>query len=1404
MSSLKKLLKSAKLSIEQNDPESALEYADEAIEIDSNCYFAYLFKGKSYQLLRDVPQAIAQFKRATEIEPENLLAWKGYFQTVRASNDYSLFFDVLTKLVKLQRDQELPLAETLKDLRNYLDSNKYKSNDVLYELYLKSIIPGTELGELVGSALGSGESNIQKLLDFKKTQLDKLVQTRISKERVKFGRNLTIDQKQALDAIAWEYYKDGQLSKLYESFLNISNDDELRQKYEEDFLKYRYELLKISPNKTELFNEIKQTLEDMILVNTKSLFCWNLYFDWCDTKTIFDLDEEKIIAYLRIFQNEGLGLILFAFVMSGVSPYNKERIVKGISYNEDNQNKKNKKKKKEKVLEEEDASALGLEENEEEQPEDFSQYYLPPDEILGYILEGYSKSKDSILANRIIVNYYIHLREYDMASERCRDGIRLLADIQRTFGINLSNTKEDFLCSLAIVYTYYEAPKNFSRALQLYDKILESNTTNIKAKVGKGLIFAEQGDLEQAKLILEEVLQEHPENSEAELEYNWCLINLGQFEQGKQGLEKFISKVTGTDLYSGEIRAKANWRLAKGYFMQDDTNKDNIKQSYTYLIQSLKDSESYAPSYTLLGVLFHDYYGDLEKAQKCFFKAFDLDVNEIVAAKYLVEHATAKNEWDVAQVLAKRVVTNESSRRLLLRPSDDKDNSWPYRVLGCGSLNVQDDAKAVEYFQNALRINSNDYECWVGLGEAYYNCGRYDAAAKVFHHAIAMKEEAPWTVKYLLGVVTCEMKEFNEGLTYLYEALESQPNEECIITAIYEAQLENTHKYVHSGFFGRAADSSLKALEFIKASILSNSTSQKVWKSLGDSLQVFSKVQSNIDKVPFDDLIAIFKHIEIDDIILSDITLDESISLAHAIELFNQDKKVQSLNIFIILCAIAGVKYLPVKVNKALRSTALYNLGLALLQTYQNGENEKYRENSVTLFKKAIQLENHNPSYWIGLGNAYFYNNPQISQHCYIKATTLEIRDGGIWINLAILFLKYGDLELSQQAFLRAQSVAPQDSQSWLGQAIAFEILGDETKAFTYYTHAFTLSKGRLAVAQFLYGLSVINKRVGGNFDPRDIETAQEFGISNQAMQQYLKYKPDDEDALSVALTIAERCKDFENAIKLGNKLCEILEKKYEETEQESVLENFSLIKSQVARIYLGLGDYESAMENAQMALQLIEGDDSHPEITLSCHITIGLSYFFTNEFESSIQELKLILSQYNSSQRIVTLIAQILYAHGTEESKQASIDQLFAHIEENGSSLLVVLTLGAISLVENYQEYLGAIKEELQGLDLTELVNDTYRDVPRLLTEINNRLGRGDDKSVWLKYAYLFPFDYNVWKHVSNEMAKAVITLQDVKVNGLQYSETLLKTGDLRDIQRSLMLTPGNQEAIEALKNCF
>ncbi|CUM64595.1 uncharacterized protein PRCAT00002203001, partial [Priceomyces carsonii] len=773
-SGIKKSLKAAKKSIEENDPQSALEFVEEALEEDNSNYFAIIFQGKAYQLLNEPAKASKSFIKATSLEPDNLLGWKGYFQVLRSQSDYNEFFKVATELIRKQIDQGIGIADTIKDIRNYLSQNNFKSNKDLNEAFLRSVLPGSDLGNLVGSDLGRPEDNLKALIELVKRDEAEKVSKALSSEKMKLPRVLTPEQKLHLSNITWAFYKESDLSQLYEEFLNISNDDSLREQFKEDLLKYKYEVVKVCPEKEQLFQEIKEMVEGMILLKTKSLFCWTLYFDWSDVTDLARIDFENIIFFLKNFENEGLGMVLYSFLMSDISPFDKARILRGIG-SEKNQNEY------ENPLQTEDAVSFKedseLIEPEEQTPSDQP---LPPAQVLSLMLKGFSKCEQSIMANRIICGYYVHLHEYTEALERCRGAIKLLADVQRTCGIDLVNTREDILCSLAITYTFYEAPKNFARALQLYERVLTRNEKNIKARIGKALILVEKNDLHGAMGLLSTVVEENPDDPQALTDYCWCQVKLGDYSPGRLGLIKALTLVQGTDLYSRELRAVIQWRIAKSFLLPDndkDKGIEIINKAYHYLIRSLKDANNYAPSYTLLGVLYHDYYGDKQRAHKCFYKAFELDESELLAAKYLVDDFTSRNEWNIAEILCKRIANSERSRRVMYNKQHEySDSCWPYRVLGCSSLNIQDDGKAIEWFQAALRISPADVDCWSGLGEAYFNCGRFDAAAKVFRHTLTIDGDS-WTTNYFFGHVLCEMEEFEEGFKHLNRALKIQKNE---------------------------------------------------------------------------------------------------------------------------------------------------------------------------------------------------------------------------------------------------------------------------------------------------------------------------------------------------------------------------------------------------------------------------------------------------------------------------------------------------------------------------------------------------------------------------------------------------------------------------------------------------
>lgn len=1379
--SLKQLLKSAKAAIERGDPELALECVDDALDYDKNCYFAYIFQGKSYQLLSQLDNATKSFEKAISFEPENLLGWKGYFQVGKSLDDYHKFFEILTGYVEVLIDQGVGIGEVVKDVYNYLNARKYQTDDELHEAFLRAILPGTKLGDLLDGSMGKPEETLRKLITLIKNKEAQEVRLTLAKEKLKLPRALTPTLVAQLNLLEWSIRQPYNLSQLYADFLNYCQDDDLRRQYEVEYLKYKYEILRVSPEKHELVNEIKVICEDMVLIDTNDLFTWTLYFDFLDPKTLADLDQNTVFRFISKFENEGLGLVLMAFAMSDLSLFDKSKLselrLKSLS-------------KASPTPETEE-----LETDVIETDATASESLLSPDEVLELMQVGSSKSANSMLAHRIICNYFIHLQEYETASAKCIAATRHLADLLRSYGIDLVNCKEDILCLLATVYTYHEAPKNFSRALQLYDRILNDNPENKNALIGKGLILLEKHELDDASTMLKHVVSRFPDDWRALSEYGWCQVLSKEYSSGRDALSKALSNVQGWNMFEG--RASIQWRLAKSYLLEEPVEETAVKHAYDLLIQSLKDSKNHAPSFTLLGIIYNDYYNDTTRAQKCFFKAFELDVAEVTAAKYIVTELAAKNEWEVTDILCKRVVTSEKSRRVLLSTlHEDSDKSWPYRVLGCSALNRQDDAKAIEWFQTALRMQTMDTECWVGLGEAYFNCGRIDAAIKVFQHTTKVDPDS-WTNFYFLGLAVCEIGDFADGIDLLKKALLMSPNEECVLNAIYEKCIDYCGQLILGGFIGRTLEVNKFAIETIHESAAINHTSQSLWISLSQCLNLASRVQSNIEDFPIDIVLATLEKVPE--------SSSEDFSQEKARAMFTEGKHSDAISMLQILASLAAVVVLPKKVSKFLRSLAHFNLGLAFLDAFNSGDERHtiYRDHAVESLKKAIQIEGGNALYWVALGNAFASKNAEIAQHCFIKASVLDSRDIQVWINLAALYLRYGDTQLAKEAFDRSTSLAPDQSVSWLGVALTAEAEGDTSTASRMTTHAYVLSNGRSPLAQLCYALSVVSQRIGNAVNAKDVEAAQEFSIANYAIQSFLKMQPNDITGLKLALLLSERCQTYNMSVDIGERLCQLLEQKYEESERLAVLLEFAQAKTLLARVCLGLKDYARAIDHAQFTLDVLGEEEYSEEVRaalLSSRIVIGLSFFFNNQFNDALEELKMILSEHSQSHRAVTLIAQVLFAYNTPETKQAAIDQLFSFIEENGSSLMVVLTLGAISVADNLDEYFVPIKEELEGLLLVELVGDANRLVPKLLAELSDRITGKKDTRVWQKFALLFPLDYNIWRNLSLSVALSTALLSDSKRTAFEISQAYVNKGTRREVQRALLLCGDMVAAREAL----
>lgn len=1397
---IKTLLKKAKKYLAEHEFEYCLDEVKDVLQLDKNNYLAYIFSGKAYHSLDELDKAIKSYRKAIEIDRSNILAWKGLNLVYANHNDYRGYFDFLQEYVLILQDQNELLDDIVKGVITYNKKfNKHNSDLNFYASYLQLILPNTPLGQSIGLRIQPYEKTVEDLLKI----LRPLEDRKIKEAKRTFPLNPTpnqlADMNQKLDLI----YSDSQIPQLYKLIIDYSRDDSVRHSYEDFLLVYEYDQLKAMPQdelKVKRLDKFIDDIKGMITIKHPSQNAWNLYFDLvCSNyESLHQLSLEELCWYVSNFEaGTGLTNIIHGFLYSAISPFSTKKVNEFLDDSVES--------KPSKDTSDLDLSALQDEKTDEK---------LSTEEIITLLTTGSEAANESLFASKIIITYYIYMKEYLLASEKTREAVRHLANLSRSTMIKLPVYKRFLLLSLATVDTYLDAPKNFNRAMELYNTIEKEDPDNVTVKIGKSTILIEKGDIEAAKELLKDAVSK-TNDRDVEVELAWCQIQSDEIGEGRALLQRAYDEY----LDSKDVDKKASvlWRLAESYIIDakhSEHTDEPIKTAYDYLIQSLKYSQSHAKSYASLGFIYKNYFDDEKKLVKCFYKAFELDNSELIAARELVEFYSDQQEWNMCRVLCERVISNDTARRWLTL-SKVEDNSWPYRVLGMCHLQLQEDAKSVEYFQNAIRLNNLDVVSWSCLGEAYFSSGRFEASLKVFEHCkllilshTHLNSMDLWHITYMLASVNSSLGNYTEAITLIEELLSENADELAIIKLYCQTLSAEANLYISNGFTGRGINSICKMIDLIHKNTgkLELFESQILWKSLSDGLILSLQTQGYLSKLDLDKL---------NEICSLTVKRNEFLSTLESEALLDRDDKLQLAVYSLIQCSKNAIEVMPSKIARELRGSLYFNLAVSYLHSFLLVSVDTFLLDAVKCFNRATQQQDNEPTFWIGMGIASFLNSdPSLAQHCFIKSLALAPKDPSAWNNLALFYMSNDDLTLSKEVFKKVQSIAPDSNIGWLGNAMIEESMGDKTIAWKYFTHAFVLSNGRSSASQIMYANSVVQKSVGTHQDKRNLSTVQELQVAEMAMETYLKNFPQDVLAVQLFLTLVERIGGFAKGISFCDKLCEILESLYEETEDEKVLVAFARAKATLARFHLGAQNYDLVLENAQFVLDLLEDDSVDGEdleivkVVLSARVSIGLALFFQGDFQSSLEQLKLILAHQESQdgdkstkERLFVLVAQILYANGSEDSLQAAIDELFTFIEQNGSSLLIALTLGAICVVKDMEDILPAVKSDLLHLELSETINDKFQEIPFFIRQINTKLQIDSDKYDQ-RAAFMFPSDVQVWENF-NKSFPLIIGSSSGEVSSSQLSSTLIDTKEFRLIQRGLFLDPSNLEGYRALNGC-
>ena len=1209
-----------------------------------------------------------------------------------------------------------------------------------------------------------------------------------------------------------EVLRDSDLEELYEKIIDWSNDDEIRRQYEEKLLQRCLDALAILPpgeQKVERRNKVLKLANDMVIIKHPYKLAWDIAIEWTDPENIQELDVNILREYCMAFPTSGLAQVLQGFLSSEISPFPKPPPSTPVQ---------NDTASDESDGDEDEGGGVSL-----EGPA------LLEDRLL-IMTEGMADSGKSILAHRLMGEYYQFLEEYESVVELMRNGRRLVMEEANKVGHKFENSSESMTALLATALVFYQSPKNHPEAKVLFDGLLVRNPVSTPALIGIGLIYEEEEDYPAAIDFLGRALKRDSSNIRIKTEAAWVKALSGGYAQGKEELEDSISKIDAKDQKMRELLARTQYRIGVCMWNIDTTKAARKDRSgaYSYFLAALKSNLNFAPAYTSLGIYYADYLKDKKRSRKCFQKAFELSSSEVEAAERLARIFAEQGEWELVEVVARRVVDSGK-----VRPSPGskkKGVSWPFAALGVAELNKQEYAKSIVSFQAALRITPSDYHCWVGLGESYHNSGRYIAATKAFQHAEKFEHEVEqrksgetWFAKHMLANVKRELGDYDEAIEGYKGVLEGRPTESGVAMALIQALVESAWDSVEKGLFGHAIRRATETIDAALGLVESRADAFNFWRAAGDACSIFTWVQSHISDFPHakvkqllqtgDNRSAYSVFDEVDGVGL-DIVFANGLYSAAEEDGLNLTRCFHAA----ILAHKRAIHASAHDIHA--QAVAYYNLGWAEHRAHVcvspelKKKSTRYLKASVRCFKRAIELEAGNSEFWNALGAVTSELNPKVAQHSFVRSLFLNERSAQAWTNLGTLYLLQNDFGLANDAFTRAQSSDPDFAHAWVGQGLlALLMTGDIKEANLLFTHAMEISESSSLIVQRQYAQSAFDQILASKTPSSITELVQPLFALNQLQTM----APTDLMYQHLSTLFLERISDLPSAVVALSKICTIVEADYEVSESPSSLSRFALAKADLARSQLSARSYPEAIDNGETALQL-SADDAGNELSaearqkcrLSAHLTVGLAHYYSGEPETALQYFLPALEESNGNPDAFCLLAQVLWATGDEDSRNKARDRLFDCVEDHPEHVQSVLLLGIIAILDQDSESLEAVTASLQDTRATSTItNREQGQVGEVLRAIAALSGSNDEKEVLAEVQtdiFLHPNLPHGWGCLAEiegdeytaEMALKT-ALEAVPPRGELEADDLSRafggTGKVGDAQRAVMFAPWGNE---------
>ena len=1262
----KAALKDVKQLIDNGDFVNASKKASALLSKDPKNFTGLLFLGFAQDKLDQFEDAEKTYHTAELIRPSDLQPLKGLITLYERQGRLKLgeYQEAVLRIGVLYAEQD-DRDQCQSAVDKYELFAKKHGSQKQYRTALELLLPTSPLYNFLEGRIPRPSHTFSRLLASAEAEEKEWINTQIGERRTRLGAKIA----QVTQQVRAEAIEKFQVERLYTELISWTNEDDERHLLEEKHIQRAYDDLLILPRelKPPQRDKVLNIANGMVIVRHASIFGWKIALNWVDAELLIDWDTTIFHAFIETFPDDGLSKVLRGYLAVDESAQQSEA-----------------------------ASPT------EERADTSTPVGLSEADRLILMTEGIEDCSESLLAHRILADTYLTLNEHESAAESFRKARDLHLGAIRDFGLDLQNSLDAVNVGLATALIYHQSPRHHPEARGLFEAVLEKKPLLTAALLGIGLIDEEDEDYPKAIIFLSRAAERDTSNLRIRLELAWCRALSGALGEGLAEFEPILQTLRDQKDSNPPMLAEVLYRIAYCKWHLEPTAAARKKKDgpYRELISSIKADPNYAPPYTLLGIYFQDYGKSQARARVAFQKAFELSISELEAAHRLAGIFADASEWDLVELVARRVVDSGKARPA--PGSKRKAYSWPYAALGVVQMNKQQYSQSIVSFQGALRISPQDYNSWVGLGESYHNSGRYVAASRTFMKAESLEHglsaEQTCFAKTMLANVQREMGAFDEAAKGYRAVLDIVGTEFGVMVSLLQTLAENARAKLELGMFGQSVDLAEQALRIAKDISALRTDVFNLWKSTADAFSVLAACHAKIDDSKISEYLSVL-NVGLDEAefkLLSDTDRVERATLESTEHSLSDTGPTVYLH-----AAILASKRSIYASSSDIHAQALawFNLGWAeyqafftldILQNADDAKSRRYLKASMKCFKRAIELEASNSEYWNALGVVTMTLNPTVSQHAFVRSLHLNERSARTWTNLGALYLLNGGTQLANEAFTRAQSADPEYGSAWVGQGLIALLYGNFKEARGLFTHASENSPANAIAAKKQYSLAAFDHLL------KEPGNAVDLLPPLFALRQITLQTPSDLAFGHLEAMFLERTDNFEEA---SSRLTHIISSMENDPKPKNAARQ-NQTHADLARSLIALERYPEALSHSATS------DNSH-EVTsktvASSDLTSGLAHFHLDDHKEAQILLESALERSeNNSPDIACALAQVHWSSGDPAS---ATDLLFASVESHPDHVPSILLLAVIGLLNNDADILEAVEDDLKALRTNEKV---------------------------------------------------------------------------------------------------